>query len=113
MVDPKATRSETPLTQQEFNGLLQRLSSQPVEAGEKYEELRWKLIKFFQWSACINAEELADETLDRVARKLHKGDEHIQNLEAFVWGVAKRIRQEGQRRGLRTVHLAETPNHIL
>jgi len=108
MADPKPIAPvPDALTQEQFYGLLQRLHADPEQAASLYEELHWKLVKFFQWSSCSSAEDLADETLNRVARKLHAGSEEILELEAFVWGVAKRIRQEGQKKDLKTIHLSE------
>jgi DNA-directed RNA polymerase specialized sigma24 family protein len=95
------------LTPAQFAGLLERLDGQPERAGEKYETLRWKLVKFFQWSYCLAAEDLADITLDRVARKL--ATESIEDVEAFTWGVAKKIRLEAQKRNLKTVSLESLP----
>src|SRR5215470_10383215 len=54
----------------ELQNLLVRLDSDWNRAGEKYEELRRTLIKFFEWNSCFPAEDLVDETLDRVAKKL-------------------------------------------
>jgi RNA polymerase sigma factor (sigma-70 family) len=111
MFDPKPTVPIDALTAEQFAGLLQRLDSQPDRAGEKYEGLRWKLVKFFQWSSCSGAEDLADETLNRVARKLQTGDETILHVEAYTWGVAKQIRREGQKRDGKTVRFSDMPDH--
>ncbi len=40
------------------------------EAGAKYEAARARLVKLFQWRGIFDAEEAADETLNRVARKI-------------------------------------------
>ncbi len=111
--NPSITRSQGQLTQQQFQRLLQRLHAHSDRAAEKYEEIRWKLIKFFQWDSCSDAEELTDETLDRVARKLDAGEEEILNVEAFVWGVAKWVRQEGKKRDFRIVRLSDAPDYNL
>jgi RNA polymerase sigma factor (sigma-70 family) len=91
------------LTPSQFEGLLRRLDGLPDRAGEKYETIRWKLVKFFEWSSCLAAEDLADITLNRVARKL--STETIQDVEAFAWGVAKNIRHEAQKKDLKIVSL--------
>ena len=49
--------------------LLMRLDSDPAKAWEQYRSLRCRLVKFFEWNQCTFPEELADEVLDRVARK--------------------------------------------
>jgi len=111
MADPKPVASAADaLTQEQFSGLLQRLHGDRDHAALKYEDLRWKLVKFFQWSCCSRAEDLADETLNRTARKLHAADEAVLEVEAFVWGVAKRIRQEGQKKDMRTISLSNPPD---
>jgi hypothetical protein len=53
-----------------FAGFLSLLSSDPDLAGEEYEELRRQLIKFFEWRGSFCADQLADETLNRVVRKI-------------------------------------------
>lgn len=95
------------LTPAQFEALLRRLDGRPDRAGEKYETIRWKLVKFFEWSCCLAAEDLADITLNRVARKL--STETIQDVEAFTWGVAKKIRQEAQKKDFRTISLQALP----
>ena len=76
-----------------WQALLHRLGSGPEEAAERYEELRRKVIKYFLWEQCDHAEDLADECLDRVARKLEEGVE-IQSLHAYVSGVARILVKE-------------------
>lgn len=116
MADPKSISPDpdslTPdaLTQERFYAFLQRLHLNPDQAARKYEELHGKLVKFFEWSSCVLAEDLADETLNRTARKLHVGDQNIQDVEAFTWGVAKHIRQEAYRKESRTVPLSDIPD---
>jgi DNA-directed RNA polymerase specialized sigma24 family protein len=89
--------------------LLGKLDPERDRAAEKYEELRRKLTKFFEWSSCFPAEDLADETLDRVAWILvHRA---VLDLEPFLWGVAKKIRQENYKRADRILAITELPNH--
>lgn len=96
------------LTSAQFQGLLRRLDGRPERAGEKYEAIRWKLVRFFEWSSCLAAEDLADITLNRVARKL--AAETIQDVEAFTWGVAKNIRHEAQKKDLKVISLQTLPS---
>ncbi len=108
------TRHHSPLpkndlTAAKFESLLLRLDTERNRAGEKYEEIRWKLVKFFQWSSCLEAEDLADETFNRVAEKLASEEEGIKDVVAFTWGVAKRIRQEALRKDAKTVGLPDLP----
>ena len=63
-------RTKTEITQEDFTRLLGWLASDADEAARTYEEIRRGLIKFFGFRGCLDAEALADETLNRVAVKL-------------------------------------------
>jgi DNA-directed RNA polymerase specialized sigma24 family protein len=83
------------LTEAAFNRLLARLDSDRERAGEKYEQMRSKLNSFFRWRGCSNPEERTDQTLDRLARRIELGtDIHLENLAAYVHGVALNILRE-------------------
>lgn len=101
-VNPEAERG---LTADQFEGLLRRLDPDRELAALQYESLRFRLIRFFEWNGCAGAEDLADETLDRVARKLPLVD--VLDVTAFAWGVAKKVKLEGERKAARTEHLSE------
>jgi len=58
------------LTQDGFDKLLNWLDSDRERAGQKYETIRLRLIKIFTCRGCSEAEDLADETINRVAAKL-------------------------------------------
>ena len=109
MVNPHSPFSENDLTAAKFEGLLLRLDTDRNRAGEKYEEIRWKLVKFFQWGSCLEAEDLVDETFNRVSERLATEKEGIQDVAAFAWGVAKRIRQEALRKETKTIRLPDLP----
>jgi len=70
-----------------------------MQAAEKYEELRLKLVKILSWKGCpdTEADALADTTLDRVADKLVKG-EQIQNLNAYASEVLRFVWLEHSRK---------------
>jgi DNA-directed RNA polymerase specialized sigma24 family protein len=76
----------------QFENLLRRLNPDRDRAGEEYERIRRKLIKFFTWNNCCPQEDLADETLDRVARRILDGE--VRNIASFTWGVAKNVARE-------------------
>lgn len=61
------------MTRDELEALLALLDSDREKAGERYENFRRKLIRLFEWRGCDRAEDLADETIDRVARRLDRG----------------------------------------
>lgn len=70
-----------------------------LDAGEarEYEVIRRKLVAFLDLRGAAQPEVAADETLDRVARKLLEG-EPVQSLRAYVFGVARRVLMESARR---------------
>jgi DNA-directed RNA polymerase specialized sigma24 family protein len=76
------------LSQSSFDSFLTILDSNRERAGQKYESLRIRLVKFFEWRACQFADDLADETLDRVARKINAG-EQINDHVNYAYGVAR------------------------
>ena len=63
------------LTGSRLSKLLTTLDRDPERAGEMYEKIRRKLITMFDWRGAAEPEQLADETMDRVARKLEEGVE--------------------------------------
>lgn len=80
-----------------FDKLLARLNPDRDRAGHLYEELRLKLLKFFLWKNCPEAETCCDDALDRLARRLDEGTE-IQNINAYAYQVARFIVLEQLRR---------------
>lgn len=107
MSEPKNHVRKEGLTAAQFERLLQRLDSNRDSAGKKYEDLRRMLIRFFDWNSFPLAEDLADETFNRVARRLE--DQEILDVVAFAWGVAKNIRHEARNKTLRLVSVADLP----
>jgi DNA-directed RNA polymerase specialized sigma24 family protein len=78
------------LTSEAFSKLLARLDADRERAGERYEDLRRTLIKFFEWRGTPFPEEYADETFNRVARRLDEGVE-IKNLGGYCYEVARLV----------------------
>jgi DNA-directed RNA polymerase specialized sigma24 family protein len=60
------------LTPDAFKGLLNWLDEGANSEGEKYLEMRRRLITYFDRKNCPEPDELADETLNRVARRLEE-----------------------------------------
>jgi DNA-directed RNA polymerase specialized sigma24 family protein len=90
-----AFKKDWVVSQTAFDGLLLKLDTDRERAGEKYEQIRQKLIKFFQWRGCTAPDEFADRTMDRVARKVGEGAEiHGQNVYLFFHGVAVNVLRE-------------------
>jgi RNA polymerase sigma factor (sigma-70 family) len=59
-------------SEEDFERLFNWLDANRDRAGEKYEAIRQNLIDTFEWRGCHIAEEMADETINRVLRKLPK-----------------------------------------
>ena len=92
------SRQKQELTEEALNKLLDQLHAERSEAGERYEKIRRKLVQFFRWERAEFPEEHADETLNRVARKL-TANEPILDVERYIYGVARMIVHEvGQQR---------------
>lgn len=76
------------LTREAFDNLLARFDPDRERAGYKYEILRLKLLRFFEWRGCFYPEDHADETMNRVSRKLDEG-ETVDDITKYAYGVAK------------------------
>lgn len=87
------------LTQEAFERLLTWLDEDRERAGQMYEEIRSTLVKFFAWRGCTDAEEMADETINRVVRRM--GEVTLVNdgnPARYFFGVAKNVLKEWQRK---------------
>ena len=60
------------LTQTAFHKLLAWMDEEKDSGGEKYLEMRRRLVSYFDRKNCLAPDELADETLNRVARRLEE-----------------------------------------
>lgn len=84
------------LTADAFSRLLDYLDDDREQAGERYEELRRTLIRFFEWRGASFSEEHADETLNRLARKIEEGVS-IQNVGSYCHEIARLVFLEALR----------------
>jgi DNA-directed RNA polymerase specialized sigma24 family protein len=91
------SRKERDLTPEAFAKFLAMLAPEPEIAGEKYEELRRQLIKFFEWRGSLIADQHADETLNRVVRKIQDGEKIEKNIFAMCLGIARYVFKEYMR----------------
>ncbi len=83
------------LTETGFNRLLDYLDPDRETAGRRYENIRRKLVKFFEWRSCAGPEALADATIDRVIRRLMEGEEiRARDHAAYFYGVARYVALE-------------------
>ncbi len=86
-----SSKEKSAITQQAFDRFLSCFDTDRERAGEKYQSLRCKLVKFFEWRACgVVAVDLADETINRIARRIDEG-ETVRNLSNYAYGVARMV----------------------
>jgi DNA-directed RNA polymerase specialized sigma24 family protein len=81
-------RQKWTLTQDAFDRLLIALGGDRDSGGEKYLEIRTRLTRFFEWRGCSFPEDHADETFNRIAKKIDEG-EQILNPAGYAMGVAR------------------------
>jgi len=87
------------LSQEAFDALLDWLDSDREQAGIKYEEIRARLIIIFTGRGCADAEDLADETINRVTQRLSTiKKEFTGDPTRYFFGVANFILMEYMRR---------------
>jgi DNA-directed RNA polymerase specialized sigma24 family protein len=99
-------KSEWVLTQAAFDGFLATLDSDREKAGEKYEYIRLKLLKYFQWCGSDVPDIDADETINRVTRRIYEGQD-VYNVTGYIYGVAKLVYAESVKRRNQRRALAE------
>jgi DNA-directed RNA polymerase specialized sigma24 family protein len=88
-------RKDWKLTESAFRGLLAFLDPDPQSAPHAYERVREKLTRFFEWRGCTPGEDFADETIDRVARRLEQGlESRPENPYLYFHGVALNVVRE-------------------
>ena len=85
------------LTEESFAKLLAFLDPDIERAADKYEGARRMLVRFFDWRGAYFPDELADETLNRVARKIDEGDE-IRDFTNYCYGIARFVFLESLKR---------------
>jgi DNA-directed RNA polymerase specialized sigma24 family protein len=94
-------KSEWVLTQAAFDLFLATLDRDREKAGEKYEYIRLKLLKYFQWCGSDVPDIDADETINRVTRRIYEGQD-VYHLTGYIYGVARLVHAESlKRRNLR------------
>ena len=101
------------LTREALDSLLDYLGPDRSAAGERYEEIRGRLIRLFSWRGCDHADELADETINRVAEKIASGVEiRAEDPFRYFCGVAHLVFKEILRRRKRERAALEEVRHL-
>ena len=83
-----SSRQKWSLTQEAFDRLLASLGTDRDSAGAKYLEIRRNLVRFFEWRGCAFPEDHADETINRVAKRI-AGGEQVRDPASYSLGVAR------------------------
>jgi len=81
-------RQKWTLNQEAFDKLLVAFDEDRDAAGRKYLEIRNNLTRFFEWRGCSFPEDHADETINRMAKRVVEG-EQILNHSGYAMGVAR------------------------
>jgi DNA-directed RNA polymerase specialized sigma24 family protein len=102
------------LTRESFEILLAQLDPDRERAGELYESIRRRLIRLFEWRGCACPEDLADETFNRVARKLAEGVKLVSaDPYSYFCGVAHLRFKEVSRNAARERRALDTHGDLL
>lgn len=87
------------MSTESFEALLAWLDPDREKAGLKYEQIRTGLINFFTGRGHCEAEDLADETINRVISRLHEIRNQVTGERArYFFGVARKVQLEYLRR---------------
>jgi DNA-directed RNA polymerase specialized sigma24 family protein len=113
-VPQQSDRDRWTLTASAFEELLRTLDRDRDRAATTYEQLRHRVIGLLRWWGAARPEELADATLDRVARKLEEGASvPAGTVGAYIRGVARMVFHESRREPLTVPVLSELPAPLL
>ena len=83
------------LEQEEFDQLLSWLDPDPQRAGLTYEKIRRRLISILASRGCASAEEITDEIIDRVARRVVDiRDAYVGDKAIYFLGVMNNVHHE-------------------
>lgn len=97
------------LHEQTFQRLLAWLDQGVNTNGQSYLAIRERLVGYFDRKNCLNADELADETLNRVARRLDEegGDIETETPAKYCYIVARFVFMEHLRETKRAERAAD------
>jgi DNA-directed RNA polymerase specialized sigma24 family protein len=88
-------KKEWGLTPQAFRRLLDWLDEEAKSDGRTYLEMRQRLVAYFDRKSCSAPDELADETLNRVARRLEEeGTIEAETRSKYCYIVARFVFME-------------------
>jgi DNA-directed RNA polymerase specialized sigma24 family protein len=100
-------REEPIITELAFGRLLQWLDDGVESHGERYLEMRRRLVSYFDRRDCATADELADETFNRIAKTLETSVIATRPPARYCYVVARFVLLENFRTARRHVPLDE------
>jgi DNA-directed RNA polymerase specialized sigma24 family protein len=90
-MEPAELKKNWAISESAFNGLLKWLDEGKSSDGRRYLEMSRRLADYFDRKNCLNSLELADETLNRVARRLEEETIVIETPAKYCYIVAKYV----------------------
>jgi RNA polymerase sigma factor (sigma-70 family) len=92
-------KHDSSVTQESFDSLLAWLDTDRDSAAGKYEQIRRRLIAFFTCRGRYDADELADETINRVTLKAAEvAKNFVGDPSRYFYGVAQKVLLEALRK---------------
>lgn len=87
------------LTEESFNLFLSWLSDDRDTAGKKYEDIRHRLTLILECRACLQANDVADEAINRFIRRLPELIEtYVGDPFPYILVIARNVQRELQRK---------------
>lgn len=80
-----------------FGEFLRRVEPRCPTSEERYKQLRLKLVKFFSWKGCEDAEGLSDETISRFVKNLGEREIATAITYSVVYAIAVNLYREYSR----------------
>jgi len=90
---PKKRKPKWIVNEAAFNNLLACFSPDRGEAIVQYDRAYRKVLRYFEWRSVVTADQCADETMDRVARRISEGQK-IDKMMPYIFVTAHHIHQE-------------------
>ncbi len=98
MQELKQKKKDWGITPNAFRRLLEWLDEGEDSGGQKYLEMRQRLVAYFDRKNCLTPDELADETLNRVSRRLEEeGAIESESPAKYCYIVARFVFMESLR----------------
>lgn len=89
---------EPKLGQTALDKLFQLLEPDAQSIEEGFQRCRFKLLKFFAWRRCADPDDLADETINRLLKNVHAGQEiSADKPYSYVYAIATHVFMESLR----------------